>query len=63
MDCKEIFQQRNYSLVMLNQAFNDDSGSWWWWINIIGMYTCSIRNDFERKSLVKILSRINLFYL
>jgi hypothetical protein len=28
---------------MLNQAFNDDSGSWWWWVNIIGMYSTIIR--------------------
>jgi hypothetical protein len=37
MNCIEIFQQKNYSLLILNQAFNDDSGSWWWWINVIGM--------------------------
>ncbi|UJR19463.1 hypothetical protein I4U23_022594 [Adineta vaga] len=36
MNCMEIFQEKNYSLLILNQAFSDDSGSWWWWINIIG---------------------------
>ncbi|CAF0789802.1 unnamed protein product [Adineta steineri] len=38
MNCTEIFRQRNYSFLMLNQAFNDDSGSWWWWINLIGTF-------------------------
>ncbi|CAF2825081.1 unnamed protein product [Rotaria sp. Silwood2] len=38
MNCAEIFRQKNYSFLILNQAFNDDSGSWWWWINIIGTF-------------------------
>jgi hypothetical protein len=35
MSCTE-FQRKNYSVTMLNQAMNDESGSWWWWINAIG---------------------------
>ena len=38
MNCTEVFQRKNYSFTMLNQAFNDDSGSWWWWTNVIGKY-------------------------
>lgn len=35
MNCID-FQRKNASINMLNQAMNDDSGSWWWWINTVG---------------------------
>ncbi|CAF0878166.1 unnamed protein product [Adineta steineri] len=36
MNCTEIYQQKNYSMLMLNLALSDDSGSWWWWTNVLG---------------------------
>ncbi len=35
MTCTQ-FQRKNYSDIILNQAMNDDMGSWWWWTNAIG---------------------------
>jgi len=54
MNCPEIFEQKNSSVLMLNQAFNDDSGSWWWWINIIGRI-CVFKYFIEkRNNIVKV---------
>jgi hypothetical protein len=38
MTCTQ-FQRKNYSDIILNQAINDDMGSWWWWTNAIGKKT------------------------
>ncbi|CAF3688407.1 unnamed protein product [Rotaria sp. Silwood1] len=36
MNCTAELQTKNYSSTILNQAMNDDAGSWWWWTNVIG---------------------------
>ncbi|CAF4865144.1 unnamed protein product, partial [Rotaria sp. Silwood1] len=35
MNCTAELQTKNYSSTILNQAMNDDAGSWWWWTNVI----------------------------
>lgn len=42
MSCTQIFHRNNYSLSILNQALNDDSGSWWWWVNVTGRFQPAI---------------------
>ncbi|CAF1044017.1 unnamed protein product [Rotaria sordida] len=61
MNCAEIYRQKNYSLSILNQAFNDDSGSWWWWTNIIGILTFGLIGLSGNLICFLVICRFSLF--